>query len=96
MSWVQKVKDGCIISVHLSAGAEDDKVQGLLGDAVKIRLRASPSTEQTNAALYRFLSKKLGLAPKSIVLLEGANRRSKKLLVIGCDPPILKKRLGLG
>ena len=95
MSWLQKVKDGCIISVHLTAGSDQDKVQGLLGDAVKIRLRAPASTEQANASLYRFLSKKLGVAPKNIILLEGATTRSKKLLVIGCDPPILKKRLGV-
>ena len=96
MSWLQKVKDGCIISVHLTTSAAEDRVQGLLGDAVKIRLKSPSATEQANASLYRFLSKKLGVAPKNIVLLEGATARSKKLLVIGCDAPILKKRLGIG
>ena len=63
--------------------AERDRVQGVQGDALKVRLQAPPVDNRANAALVRLLAGLLDVPAGRLTLLAGASGRHKKVRVLG-------------
>ena len=72
-----------------------DEVQGLHGDAVKIRLRAPPADDRANAALVEFLAGRLGLPSRQVALVSGRTSRRKRVAVTGAGEAQVRARLGV-
>ena len=68
-----------IIKVHIQPGAKRDEVVGMYGDAVKIRLKASPIEGRANEALIKFLSERLHIPRSSINIKHGLASRDKTI-----------------
>lgn len=67
---------------------------GEYGDALKIRLAASPVEGEANAELVSFLAKRLGV-PKAAVRVVGGERSRRKLIdVEGVTADEVRARLG--
>lgn len=81
------------MAVHAVPRAAQDAVQGLHGDALKIRLHAPPVDGKANAALIDFLSRKLEIPRSNIALKSGAGQRRKIVAVHGLSLPEVEKRL---
>jgi len=92
-SWINQSGDGVIITVHAVPRAAKDAVQGLHGDALKIRLHAPPVDGKANEALIYFLSKMLNIPKNNITLKSGLNQRRKIIVVNGLSLPEIEKRL---
>lgn len=95
MSWLQGSARGVIVTVHAVPRASRTAVQGLHGDAVKIRLQAPPVEGKANAALVRFLSQALAIPPRRVMLLSGLAGRHKRVLITGLDAAAVCAGLGL-
>ena len=95
MSWIQQTADGCVISVRVVPRASKNQVQGILGDALKIRLQAPPVEGKANEALVRFLAESLDIPPRSVRLLSGETGRNKRILLAGMDAGQARARLGI-
>ena len=95
MSWLQVSSRGVIVTVHAVPRAARTAVQGLHGDAVKIRLQAPPVEGKANAALIRFLSLTLDIPARQIMMLSGLTGRHKRVLISGVDATTVCTRLGL-
>jgi uncharacterized protein (TIGR00251 family) len=75
-------KDGCIIlNVKVIPRASKDSIQGILGDALKVRIQAPPVEGKANAHLVRFLSKHWGIPRASIEIISGGTGRNKRLRI---------------
>jgi len=75
-------KDGCIIlNVKVIPRASKDSIQGILGDALKVRIQAPPVEGKANARLVRFLSKQWKIPRASIEILSGETGRNKRLRI---------------
>ena len=75
-------KDGCIIlNVKVIPRASKDSIQGILGDALKVRIQAPPVEGKANAHLVRFLSKQWKIPRASIEILSGGTGRNKRLRI---------------
>ena len=85
MSWIQQAAGGCVICVRVIPRASKNQIQGVLGDALKIRLQAPPVEGKANEALVRFLADTLSLPARNIGLLSGATGRNKRLRLEGLD-----------
>ena len=85
MSWIQQAVGGCVICVRVIPRASKNQIQGVLGDALKIRLQAPPVEGKANEALVRFLADTLRLPARNIGLLSGATGRNKRLRLEGLD-----------
>lgn len=73
-------KDGCIIlNVRVVPRASKDGIQGIMGDALKIRIQAPPVDGKANAYLVKFLSKHWNIPRANIELLSGETGRNKRL-----------------
>ena len=93
MSWIQSVNGGCVISVRVTPRASKNQVQGVLGDALKIRLQAPPVDGKANEALVHFLADTLGWPARNIDLLSGETSRNKRLMLHGLDVAEAHSRL---
>jgi len=92
-TWINQSDDGVIITVHAVPRAAQNAVQGLHGDALKIRLHAPPVDGKANEALISFLSRKLNIPKGNITLKSGANQRRKIIAISGISKPETEKRL---
>ena len=92
-AWIKQSDDGIIITVHAVPRAAKDAVQGLHGDALKIRLHAPPVDGKANEALISFLSKMLNIPKGNIALKSGATQRRKIVFIAGISKLEVEKRL---
>lgn len=83
MKWITPSRDGVVIQVHATPRASINRIQGLHGEAIKIRLQAPPVDGKANETLIGFLAETLGIPPRQITLLSGQSSRQKRLSLQG-------------
>ncbi|MBU0677310.1 MAG: YggU family protein [Verrucomicrobia bacterium] len=83
MNWYSEHPEGVIISLRVIPRASKNEVQGVHGDALKIRLQAPPLEGKANKALVKFLSRELDMSSAAIEILSGETGRNKRVLVRG-------------
>ena len=83
--WWRSGGGRAVLTVHVQPGAKKTEIAGLYGDALKIRLAATPVDGKANATLIAFVAKRLGLSRSSVSLKSGQTSRHKVLDVL--DPP---------
>lgn len=82
MSYFEE-RDGCIIlNVRVVPRASKDAIQGVLGDALKVRIQAPPVEGKANTYLVKFLSKQWGVPQRDIEILSGETGRNKRLRLL--------------
>lgn len=95
MNWITATKTGVMLSVHACPRAAQDAVQGLHGDAVKIRLRSPPVDGKANDALIAFLSQILDVPVRNLIIVAGHSSRRKRVAVAGVTEAAMRAKLGL-
>jgi uncharacterized protein len=95
MSWIQSASGGCVVNVRVIPRASKNQIQGVLGDALKIRLQAPPVEGKANEALVCFLAEILNLPSRSIILLSGETGRNKRVLLGGLVEAEARARLNI-
>jgi uncharacterized protein (TIGR00251 family) len=86
-------RTGVEVRVRLNPRASRDRVDGLYGDRLKIRLTAAPVAGEANEALIRFLAKAARVPPSRGRIVEGARDRSKTVLLESPTPRQTADRL---
>ena len=84
---------GVEVRIRLAPPASREKVDGLYGDRLKIRLTAPPVGGAANEALLRFLSKAVRVAPRSLRIVQGTKDRSKIVLIECSDKAGVARKL---
>lgn len=95
MSWIQPAAGGCVVNVRVIPRASKNQIQGVMGDALKIRLQAPPVDGKANDALVRFLADTLELPVRNISLLSGETGRNKRIWLSGLDAAEASSRLNV-
>jgi len=93
MSWITESNDGVILAIHATPRASKSQVQGLHGDALKVRLQAPPVDGKANEALVEFLAGTLGIAHRQISLVSGQTSRQKRIAIRGLTAGAISKAL---
>lgn len=93
MSWLSETKDGVILNIHATPRASKSQIQGLHGEALKIRLQAPPVDGKANDALVEFLAGILDLGPRQVTILSGQTSRRKRVAIQGVTGPAITKVL---
>ena len=94
MTCVRDVAGGATLRVRVSPRASRDELPGERDGALVVRLAAPPVEGQANAALLRFLARRLGVAPSTLSVARGAKGRDKVLLVAGARADDVRASLG--
>ena len=85
------------LMVKLNPGASANRLMDgdidLFGDyTLKVMVTAIPENGEANAALFKVLSKALGV-PKSAILIEGGATSRVKILAIQADPLVVWQKI---
>jgi len=69
------------ISLRAQPGARTTEVQGIHGEAIKIRIAARPIEGAANEALLQFLAEALRVPRRRCVLVSGETGRQKRVRI---------------
>ena len=83
MSWFRIDGSTIFLSVHAQPGAKRTEVQGIYGDALKIRLAARPVEGAANTELIRFLADVFTVLQRDISLTHCETSRRKQFVISG-------------
>jgi len=81
MAYFRETNNAIILTVRVIPRASKDEIQGVMGDALKIRIQAPPVEGKANAYLVKFLSKHWKIPRTSIEILSGETGRNKRLKI---------------
>jgi uncharacterized protein (TIGR00251 family) len=84
---------GVTLRVRVQPRASRDELLGERAGALLVRLTAPPVDGEANAALVRFLARKVGRPASAFSLIRGAGARDKVLRVDGMTAAVLRSRL---
>lgn len=74
-----------MLSIYAQPGARQTLIQGLHGDALKIRVAAPPLDGRANEEIRRFLANVLQVAPRDVTIVSGEKSRSKRFSICGAQ-----------
>lgn len=70
-------------------GASREGVEGWLGEALKVRVRAAPEKGKANAAVEKLLAGHIGLPPSKVRVVSGFTVPTKTVEIEGLDADTL-------
>ena len=93
MPFLTDTPAGAVLSLRIIPRAAKNAIQGVHGDALKIRLCAPPVEGAANAALIEFLSDHFSIPRARIQLLSGQTSRNKGVLLAGMKAGDIRERM---
>jgi len=92
---IRQEKSGASFAVKVAPRASHNKISGVAGGALKVRLTAPPVDGAANQALVKLLAKALGLAKGKVRVIKGFKSRDKRILVEGLEPDQVTRLLDI-
>ena len=83
MTCCTETPEGVILNVRAQPRSSRSGLDGLLGDAVKVRIRCAPVDGKANRELVETLADAFGLPKSSVVFKSGETSKTKRLLLRG-------------
>ena len=80
---VKNVLDGVTLAVRVTPRARKNKIAGIRGETLSVKLAAPPVEGAANAALCAFLAEQLGVHKSAVTLVAGQTSRHKVVRVDG-------------
>jgi uncharacterized protein (TIGR00251 family) len=80
---LRSVEGGVRIRVRVTARAQQNTIEGVIGDALKVRVAAPPVDGQANAALVALVAETFGVARSAVAIVAGEGSRDKIVAING-------------
>ena len=96
MAYLTETAEGVILNVLAQPRSSKAGIDGLLGDAVKVRVRCAPVDGKANKELVETLADEFGLAKSAVVFKSGETSKQKRLLLRGVSAADVERRLREG
>jgi uncharacterized protein (TIGR00251 family) len=84
---------GSIVAVRVSTRAARSEISGVRNDVLHVRLTAAPVEGAANEALITLFARTFNLPKRGVRIVAGARSRTKRVELVGIDPPALASRL---
>ena len=78
-----ETSEGVILNVRAQPRSSRAGIDGLLGDAVKVRIRCAPVDGKANKELVETLADAFGLPKSAVVFKSGETSKTKRILLRG-------------
>jgi uncharacterized protein len=82
-----------LVALKVQPRASADAVVGERDGLVVVRIKAPPHDGQANAALLRFLARRLGIPQRDVELVRGGSARLKWVRVLGLSEAAVREAL---
>ena len=89
--YCQDTPEGVIVNVKAVPRSSKAGLDGLLGDAVKVRVRSAPVDGKANKELVAVLADAFGLPKASVAFKSGETSKTKRLLLRGVASEAVRK-----
>ena len=89
--YCQDTPEGAIVNVKAVPRSSKAGLDGLLGDAVKVRVRIAPVDGKANKELVAVLADAFGLPKASVAFKSGETSKTKRLLLRGVASEAVRK-----
>lgn len=96
MSYYAETKEGVVVNVRAQPRSSRAGLDGLIGEAVKVRIRAAPVDGKANKELIETLADAFDLPKAAVRFVSGETSKLKRILLAGVTAAALRARLGDG
>ena len=83
--YLSETPEGVILNVRAQPRSSRSGIDGVLGDAVKVRIRCAPVDGKANKELIETLADAFDLPKSAIVFKGGETSKTKRILLRGTD-----------
>ena len=94
MSYFTETAEGVILNVKAQPRSSKAGVDGLLGDAVKVRIKCAPVDVKANKELVETLADVFDLPKGKVVFKSGETSKQKRILLSGVSVETVRKVVG--
>lgn len=91
--YMTETPEGVILSVRAQPRSSKAGIDGLIGDAVKVRVRCAPVDGKANKELVETLAEEFGIAKSSVVFKGGETSKNKRLLLRGVTAAAAEQKI---
>lgn len=83
MSYLTETSEGVILNVKAQPRSSKAGLDGLLGEAVKVKIRCAPVDGKANRELIETLAEAFDLSKSQVVFKSGETSKTKRILLKG-------------
>jgi len=83
MACFNETSEGVILNVRAQPRSSRSGLDGVIGDAVKVRIRSAPVDGKANKELIETIADAFGLPKSSVLFKGGETSKTKRLLLRG-------------
>ena len=91
MPFYTETAEGVVLNVKAQPRSSRSGLDGLVGDAVKVRIRSAPVDGKANKELVETLADAFGLPKSRVIFKGGETSKTKRLLVKGVTGEQVKR-----
>ena len=94
MGYLAETAEGTILNVRAQPRSSRAGVDGLVGDAVKVRVRCAPVDGKANKELVETLAEAFGVPKSRVVFKSGETSKQKRILLSGVSAAEVRRVVG--
>ena len=94
-NYFTETSEGIILNVKAQPRSSKAGIDGLLGDAVKVRIRCAPVDGKANKELVETLADAFDLPKSMVVFKSGETSKTKRILLKGVTSARVREVTGL-
>lgn len=94
MPYFTETQDGTVLNVKAQPRSSKAGVDGLIGDAVKVRVKCAPVDGKANREIIETLAGAFGLPKSRVVFKSGETSRQKRILLVGVGADLVRETIG--
>jgi len=95
MAVIEAADGGVLLRVRVQPRASAERIEGVHGDQLRVRLTAPPVDGAANAACVALLAKRLGVSRSRVQIRAGLKGRDKVLYIADLTPEQAATALGI-
>lgn len=93
MSYLTETPEGVILNVKAQPRSSKSGLDGILGDAIKVKIKCAPVDGKANKELVETLADVFDLPKSSVVFKSGETSKTKRILLKGVSVERVQKEL---
>ncbi len=94
MGYAVDTPDGAVLNVRAQPRSSRAGIDGIIGDAVRVRIRCAPVDGKANKELVETLADAFGIPKSSVVFRSGETSKTKRILLRGVSAAKIGEVLG--
>ena len=94
MGYLTETPEGVVLNVRAQPRSSRAGLDGLLDDAVKVRIRCAPVDGKANKELVETLADAFGVSKRDVVFKSGETSKTKRILLRGVCAARIREIVG--